>query len=543
MDIKRITLYSSIAFVIFLLWSAWEKDHPRTIVPQSQTIQSLQSTSDSNDLEVPASQEPESSLEPIQVQTDVLDLKIDLKHGDVVGADLIKYPESVHSDIPFTLLSDKSGERYVASSMLVSKTQQGYRLDPLRFQSKQTHYRLDNSQQELVVDLEGTNESGLLVTKRFTLKRGSYLIQVEYVIKNNAELVWSGFVDTRLSREAASIPSTSLFQIGTYTGASYSEPGVHRYQKVSFEQMTKDPLNIKAKGGWIAMQQHYFLSAWIPNQHQENHFYTQAADSHYAIGANHDEIVVKPGQKIQTMIQLYLGPEIAPILKNIAPGLDLTVDYGWFWFISSALLSMMAFIEKVFGNWGWSIIFITILIKLAFYQLSAKSYQSMANMRKIQPKMEALKARYGDDKAKLSQATMELYKEEKINPLGGCLPIIVQIPVFIALYWALIESVEFRQAPFIFWINDLSAPDAYHVLPVIMGLTMLIQQRLNPTPPDPVQAKMMMFLPLLFVGLFWNFPSGLVLYWIVNNILSILQQWWITRKIESAPKRKTSSVK
>ena len=228
---------------------------------------------------------------------------------------------------------------------------------------------------------------------------------------------------------------------------------------------------------------------------------------------------------------MYVGPEITSVLKGLSPGLDMTVDYGWLWFISSILFSVLKWVNHWVNNWGFSIIIVTVLIKLAFFQLSASSYRSMANMRKLQPKLEALKARFGDDKAKFSQETMKLYREEKVNPLGGCLPILIQIPVFIALYWVLLESVELRQAPFIFWIQDLSAKDPYHILPIIMGITMLIQQKLNPAPQDPVQAKMMMLLPVVFTFLFISFPAGLVLYWIVNNTLSIVQQWFITRQI------------
>jgi YidC/Oxa1 family membrane protein insertase len=250
----------------------------------------------------------------------------------------------------------------------------------------------------------------------------------------------------------------------------------------------------------------------------------------YTIGYVSPPIVVAPGTNKAVHVRLFLGPELTDVLKEISPGLDLTADYGWLWFISQLLFSLLKAIHAFVGNWGWSIVLVTVLIKLAFYQLSAKSYKSMAGMRKVQPKLQALRERYGDDKAKMSQATMELYRQEKINPLGGCLPILIQIPVFIALYWVLVESVQLRQAPFIFWITDLSAADPYHVLPIIMGLTMLVQQKLNPAPPDPMQAKMMMFLPVIFTFLFLNFPAGLVLYWTVNNSLSILQQWYITRK-------------
>jgi YidC/Oxa1 family membrane protein insertase len=294
--------------------------------------------------------------------------------------------------------------------------------------------------------------------------------------------------------------------------------------------MTKSSLDVDVTSGWIAMQQHYFLTAWIPVAESKNKFYTRALNGDYTIGAVSQPVTLTPGQQQTVGSRLYLGPEITDTLKAIAPGLDLTVDYGWLWFISGILFSVMKAINSVVGNWGWSIVLVTVLIKMAFYKLSATSYKSMASMRRLQPKLQALRERYGDDKVKISQATMELYRQEKVNPLGGCLPVIIQIPVFIALYWVLLESVELRQAPFILWITDLASSDPWHVLPVIMGATMLIQQKLNPAPPDPMQAKIMMFLPILFTALFWNFPAGLVLYWIVNNTLSIAQQWYITHK-------------
>ena len=294
--------------------------------------------------------------------------------------------------------------------------------------------------------------------------------------------------------------------------------------------MEQENLDAEAKGGWVAMQQHYFLTAWVMQPEQQYRFYTRSVNNDYTIGAMSSKIELQAKQQQFLDSSLYIGPEITDILQPIAPGLDLTVDYGWLWFLSSFLFTLMKHIYNIVGNWGWAIVLVTVLIKLIFYRLSATSYKSMASMRKLQPKLLALRERYGNDKAKISQMTMELYRQEKVNPLGGCLPIIIQIPVFIALYWVLLESVQLRQAPFLFWINDLASADAYHVLPIIMGITMLIQQRLNPAPPDPTQAKMMMFLPILFTGLFWNFPAGLVLYWIVNNSLSILQQWYITRK-------------
>jgi len=345
-------------------------------------------------------------------------------------------------------------------------------------------------------------------------------------------------MNTQLLRSSPKEDKSSIFHVGSFTGASYSVPGQTRFQKLAFDKMSKNNLDVKSEGGWVAMQQHYFLSAWVPTSDSKNRFYTRALDDDFTIGVVTKPIAVaQNGSEIVTS-RLYIGPEDGDKLKAIAPGLDLTIDYGWLWFLSSFLFWVMKGIHSVVGNWGWTIVLVTVLIKLAFYRLSATSYKSMAAMRKLQPKLQALKERYGDDKAKISQGTMELYRQEKVNPLGGCLPILIQIPVFIALYWVLLESVQLRQAPFIFWIQDLAMSDPYHILPIIMGATMLIQQKLNPAPPDPMQAKIMMFLPLLFTALFWNFPAGLVLYWIVNNTLSILQQWYITRKYSDDKSKK-----
>jgi YidC/Oxa1 family membrane protein insertase len=298
--------------------------------------------------------------------------------------------------------------------------------------------------------------------------------------------------------------------------------------------MDEQNLNVSITGGWAAMLEHYFLSAWVPANTEMFNYYSHVTDGDmYTLGMLSAPLTLQPGATTIVGAKLYTGPEIMDRLKAVAPNLDLTIDYGFLWFISIAIFWLMKQIYQIVGNWGWSIVLVTVIIKLAFYHLSAKSYRSMAAMRKLQPRLQMLKERYGDDKQKLTQTTMELYKAEKINPLGGCLPVLVQIPVFIALYWVLIESVELRQAPFILWIHDLSAKDPYFILPIIMGITMFIQQHLNPPPADPVQAKMMKFLPIFFTFLFINFPAGLVLYWIVNNSISILQQWYITKKVNS----------
>lgn len=554
MDIRRIMLYMALALTGLSLWNAWQIDYP--VKPPVTENSNSQVTSEGHLLpQVGSDDNKQSPLTPnneqsvaspsqlIRVKTDVLDVAIDLRQGDIVSGLLLDYPLSVEDKSkPFPLLESRPDARYVAnSSIFVSNGQAVQPLD-FGFTAKQQEYQLSPDQKQLIVTLDGKNADGLTVQKEFIFTKGNYLIDINYKIVNNSTVDWKGYFNTQLLRSSPKEEKSSMFQIGTYTGASYSNPGTHRFQKVSFSDMTKNNLDVDAKGGWIAMQQHYFLSAWVPNSNSENKFYTRAINGDYTIGAVSQPITLKPSEQKEIGAKLYIGPEITSVLKDIAPSLDLTVDYGILWFVSSLLFSLMKAIYNVVGNWGWSIVLVTVLIKLAFYRLSATSYKSMAGMRKLQPKLQALRERYGDDKAKISQATMELYKQEKVNPLGGCLPIIIQIPVFIALYWVLLESVELRQAPFIFWIKDLASADPYHILPLIMGATMLVQQKLNPAPPDPVQAKVMMFLPILFTGLFWSFPSGLVLYWIVNNTLSILQQWYITRKYSDEKTTKKITV-
>lgn len=544
MDSRRVILYAALALVVYSLWTNWQTEFPPTL--QRQEAVTVKTTATDRNMlpNIPSSESITTSsakqvggtslTEPskyVHVQTDVLDLSIDLQHGDIINTELLDYPDSVDDkDKPFTLLQNRAGERYVANSNLFVVKEKEVENADGNYTSAHQQYKLQDGQKQLAVTLTGKNADGLLVKKQFVFSKGSYLIDVRYVLKNEGTTTWKGYMNTQLLRSSPKEDKSSIFHVGSYTGASYSKPGAHRYQKVNFNDMTKTNLDIDSQGGWIAMQQHYFLSAWVPVADSKNNFYTRAVDGDYTIGAVSQPITLVPEQQDEVSSRLYLGPEITSVLKSIAPGLDLTVDYGWLWFLSSLLFSLMKAIYSIIGNWGWSIVLVTMLIKLAFYRLSASSYKSMAGMRKLQPKLLALRERHGDDKAKISQATMELYRQEKVNPLGGCLPIVIQIPVFIALYWVLLESVELRQAPFIFWIKDLAMADPYHILPVIMGATMLIQQRLNPAPPDPMQAKIMMFLPILFTSLFWNFPAGLVLYWIVNNSLSISQQWYITRK-------------
>jgi len=538
MDMRTLFLYAAFAVVSFNIWTDWKAEHPSA---QNQSITINQATSTPSLENNP----PVSNVEPtktynsntfIKVKTDVLDLKINMETGDIVHSSLLKFPSSLASDaLPFELFKHDLTQNYYASSQFVSLVNNHPENLNIKYSTTQRDYELAASQNDLTVVLRGQNSEGLQIIKTYSFKRGSYVIDVRYNLDNKSNSDLKTYLNQQLVWQNPKIPETSMFQIGSYTGGSFGEPGKHRYKKVSFDDMKKQNLDVDANGGWIAMQQHYFLTAWVPNQKGLNRLYTQSSADKYTIGSVSEQYTIEPQRQLTLNSQLYVGPEDTDVLKKLAPGLDLTVDYGWLWFLSNALFSIMKTIESILGNWGWSIIIITILIKLMFYRLSASSYRSMANMRRLQPKLEQLKQRFGDDKAKFSQATMELYRQEKVNPLGGCLPILIQIPVFIALYWVLVESVELRHAPFMLWIQDLSAADPYHVLPLIMGATLFIQQKLNPTPPDPTQAKLMMMMPIFMTFLFWGFPAGLVLYWIVNNSLSILQQWWITKRFKDAP--------
>jgi YidC/Oxa1 family membrane protein insertase len=555
MDIRRVVLYAGLAWVVFSLWNYWQIDYPAKAPRVSVATKSTRlppsmvasGTTNSGVIPLATAADADQALidtaKTIRVQTDVLDLSIDLAHGDITQANLLDYPENMaDKNKPFVLLENTPSQRYIAKSNLFVVDGQKIQDVTIDYTSQYEDYKLAGDQTKLVVTLVGKTTNGLLLHKDFIFTKNSYLIDVRYSLMNQGSMPWKGYMNMQLMRSSPKEDKSSMFHVGSYTGASYSNPGKTRYKKVDFNAMTKENLDLNVEGGWIAMQQHYFLTAWVPTPDSTNHLYTQAVNGDYTIGAFTQPIELRPSEKKEVSSRLYLGPEVTNVLKAIAPGLDLTVDYGWLWFLSALLFSVMKAIYSVLGNWGWSIVLITVLVKLAFYRLSATSYKSMAGMRKLQPKLQALRERYGDDKAKISQGTMELYKQEKVNPLGGCLPIVIQIPVFIALYWVLLESVELRQAPFIFWIKDLATADPYHILPVIMGGTMLIQQKLNPAPPDPMQAKIMMFLPVLFTGLFWSFPSGLVLYWIVNNSLSILQQWYITRKFSDDKPKKGSKL-
>jgi YidC/Oxa1 family membrane protein insertase len=555
MDIKRTILIVALAIVSYVMVLKWNEDYGQAALPTQNTAASttvpalpdgVPAGNASADVPSANAESSPAELAPvavskdlIRVKTDVLDLAIDPVGGDIVQLNLPQYPRRQdHPDIPFQLF-DNGGERvYLAQSGLTGANGPDARSSgrPL-YAAEQKSYQLADGQEQLVVDLK-FSDNGVNYIKRFSFKRGEYDLTVSYLIDNQSGQAWSGNMFAQLKRDASSDPSSSTATgTATYLGAAMwtaSEP----YKKVSMKDIDKGSLKENVSGGWVAWLQHYFVTAWIPAKSDNNVVQTRKdSQGNYIIGYTGPALSVPAGGKVETSAMLYAGPKIQSKLKELSPGLELTVDYGFLWFIAQPIFWLLQHIHSLLGNWGWSIIVLTMLIKGLFFPLSAASYRSMARMRAVAPKLAALKERFGDDRQKMSQAMMELYKKEKINPLGGCLPILVQMPVFLSLYWVLLESVEMRQAPWMLWITDLSIKDPFFILPIIMGATMFIQQRLNPTPPDPMQAKVMKMMPIIFTFFFLWFPAGLVLYWVVNNCLSISQQWYITRRIEAATKK------
>lgn len=480
---------------------------------------------------------PDSRL--VTVTTDVLQITIDTYGGDIVHVALLEHLETLDEEAdPLVLLTRTSNRTYVAQSGLIGRDGTDTSEGRARFRVDRESYNLSQGQDSLVVDLH-YHQGDVSITKRFELRRGDYLVDMSYIVDNQASEPWQAGLFGQIKRDSHEPPAGDGLGMKPYVGPAITTPE-NNYHKVSFSDLRDKPFKTDKTGGWVAMLQHYYLSAWVPDQDQLNQFNLRQLGNQdlYALGFISPSITVGPGERGITGAGFYVGPKDQYRLRELAPYLDLTVDYGWLWWIAKPLFSVMHFIHGLVGNWGWSIIFLTVLIKLAFFKLSATSYRSMAKMRKLQPEMQRLKELYGDDRQKLSQEMMSFYKKEKVNPLGGCLPILVQMPVFIALYWVLFESVELRHAPWILWIQDLSVKDPYFILPVLNGISMYVTTLLQPEPPDPTQAKIMKIMPVAFSFMFAFFPAGLVLYWTVNSLLSIAQQWYITRQVEKGSLKK-----
>lgn len=555
MDNVRLFLFLALAFTGLLLWEAWQEDYGvgadrqagQRPVGQEQSdspsavngdtpVTSAESDIDElvsgTMLAQPQGESGQTESRLIEVHTDTLNLRIDTRGGTIVKATLQNYPVDVDKpDDKFVLLSRSPKDFFIAQAGLLGKAERAPNLDAVYTAGKQ-RYLMDEDSDQLDVDLVWRSADGVEVVKRFRFTRGSHAVRVQHIVRNGSDSAWSGRAFRQFKRGEPSEGGNAFMY--TYTGGAIYSQEDH-YQKYSFDELADGKLSRDVTNGWVAMIQHYFLAAFIPPRDQPEHFYgKRAGDGRYIIGSYTPQVNLAPGASHVFGGQLFIGPKDQDNLAALAKGLDLTVDYGWLAFLAQPMWWVLDWIHDLVGNWGWTIVIFTILIKLVFFYPSAVSYRSMAGMRKLAPRMQALKDRYGDDKQRLQQAMMEMYKKEKINPLAGCLPILIQMPFFIALYWVLLESVELRQAPWILWIEDLSIKDPYFVLPILMGASMLVQQKLNPPPPDPMQAKIMMALPIVFTAMFAFFPAGLVLYWLFNNLLSIAQQWVITRQIEKS---------
>ena len=529
---NRIFLYSSLFLVLILLFDASNNDGGQPITDSQPNIPETSSINEQTYVE-PKQEIIKSNRvsfnKSIEVTTDTLKVDISLNDGAIISSELLKYLKYFgSSDEKVKLLNNTKGSRYTALANVQSRE-----LDaPTEYTSVKSKYSLGNNN-KLTVSIKGTSSGLTEVIKSYTFTRNSHLVEVQQLVKNtsNKKIEWRQY--NTLSRGEETEGNGMLY---TYTGAAYFD-SEDKFNKIDFSDIADESFLKKAKTSWISMIQHYFFTAWLPSEKGSDTktIYTRLLSednkNSYQIGSVDNYITLSPGESQSFDSKLYIGPKVQAEITDLAPGLALTVDYGVLTFLAAPLFWILEKIHLIFGNWGWSIIMLTILIKIVFFKLSEASYKSMAKMKKLTPRMNALKERYGDDKKQFSAALMKIYKEEKVNPLGGCLPILIQIPVFIALYWVIIESVEMRHAPFIGWIEDLSSADPLYILPVLMGISMYAQQKLNPAPTDPMQAKIFLALPFVFTFLFATFPSGLVLYWVTNNILSIAQQYVINKRI------------
>ncbi len=561
MDFRRAMLAVSLGLILLLIWQAWvefensweagngsteqraDLDLPQapTAPPQADIPNVPAMPTTSSDLP-PAADSSSAAAPPksdglITVETDLLRVKIDPLGGQLKDSQLIRYPVEVEQpDVPFQLLKYEPPDILIAQSGLVGNGFQ-FPNHKTQYQAEAQSYVLDATERSIEIPLYWRAPDGVDYAKVFIFHRDSYLIDIEHRVVNRSGRMWQGHQYGQFAATEQNVEGEGflfLRALPSYQGAAvYTSE--NKYDKIDFGEIRSERPEFTTDSGWVAMLQHYFVTAWLPDENAPYRFYTRPLEDvnmRYQVGyVSSSPAAVADGSTGTLRTRIYVGPKEQDRIREPAEGLILTVDYGWLTPVSSPLFWILEKINDFVKNWGWSIIILTLLVKIVFYPLSAASYKSMAKMKKLQPRLKTLKERYGDDKQKMNQEMMQIYKKEKINPLGGCLPILIQIPVFIALYWVLLESVELRQASFIFWLTDLSRADPYYVLPVLMGASMFAQQFLNPTPLDAMQKNIMMALPVVFTVFFLWFPSGLVLYWLVNNILSIAQQWYITRKL------------
>ena len=560
MDLTRFFLYTSLAVVTYLMLLAWQADYPPIVDDGNNSrnqAEVLQTPDNPPALNSSASSDVPSNLptnrttasqattinparvvanrgDTIAVETDTFKLDINLSGGDITYLAFPLYLKQIDvPDDPFVLLDAQPGRNYVSQSGLIGRDGVDS-AGRATYRSSLNSYVMAESADSLIVDLQTQSNNGVRITKRYEFTRGSYLIDVSYLVDNQSSSDWQANAYGQIKRDSFDDPGSAGGLSRTYLGF-VSTADDDPYIEYEFDDIDDGSSSTEMVGGWVGFSQHYFVSAWIPNTETTNRFTTRKNDANQYFGEfTGSAFTVAAGEIKEHKLQYYAGPKEQYILEGVSPNLEYTVDYSFLWFLAGPIYWLLTRIDSVVGNYGISIVLLTVCVKALFYKLSETQYRSMAGMRRLMPKQQQLKESYGDDKMKLQKATMDLYKKEKINPLGGCLPMLVQMPVFIALYWVLLESVELRHAPFMLWLTDLSVRDPFFILPLLMGGTMYVQTSLSPAPADPMQAKVMKIMPVMMTALFLFFPAGLVLYWLTNGILGILQQWYITRKIEAA---------
>ncbi len=536
MESQRTFLFIGLMLVSFLLFQEWNNDYNAPKADPSANTQTLQSNSPDSDDYVPSSTDGDlptaatsAKRSVIEVTTDVFTVKIDTRGGDIVESDLLQYEEVKGEETPFMLLGEFDGNQYFSQSGLIGlngpdASKEGRPV----YSTEQKSFTLEGD--ELRVPLTFTDSKGVTFTKTYVFKKGQYDVALEYNVNNATAEPIQVQLYTQIKR---TVQEKGNLVDQNYLGAAYGS-SEEKYEKYSFSDMADKNLSINTQGGYVAFIQHYFVSAWVPAQEQQNTLYSLIASGNAAIiGTKGEPINIQANQQTTIGATYYMGPKESDTLEAIHPNLDLTVDYGWLWFISQPLFVLLKWLYGILGNWGLAIIAITVIIKSLMYPLTKAQYTSMAKMRALQPKMAALKEKYGDDRQKFGQATMEMYRKEKVNPMGGCFPILLQMPIFLGLFYVFLESTELRHAEFIFWLTDLSAKDPYFILPILFGASMFITQKLQPmTVTDPMQQKMMTYMPVIFSVFFLWFQSGLVLYWLVSNLISIAQMLYIYRGME-----------
>jgi len=532
MDTQRLFLFLIFSFSLIMVWDGWQRfQHPQAAIVETKANVSPVMASPANVAATITAQAPAATGKIVTVKTDTLEVAINTVGGDIERLAFVKHPDASDKTLPFVLFAKGQGtHNYLAQTGLLGGDLPTHNSV---FTADKDAYTLQDQAESVVVELTAATPSGTLVHKTLTFHKGSYLIDIAYKVDNQSAIPLTTSAYFQLVRDGEEPAGGSKF-VPTYTGSAvYTDK--EKLVKADFSSIEKGKTDFvkEANNGWIGVLQHYFVAAWLPKDQVSREYFTRKLDNGlYATGTVVAMPTIAPNTSGNLSLALYVGPAQSS-LDTIAPGLGLSVDYGWLTIVAKPMFWMMTWLNGLVHNWGVAIILLTVLIKLLFFPLSAASYRSMAKMRVVAPKLEKIKLQYSDDREKLNRAMMDLYKTEKINPLGGCLPVLIQIPVFIALYWSILESVEMRYAPFFGWITDLSVADPYYILPIIMGASMILQSKLNPVPPDPMQAKLMQIMPIIFSVVFFFFPAGLVLYSVVNNVLSIAQQWYITKNLEN----------